>query len=322
MYLMKKENLIILKGHRDMMHKKHSRDIWTNITVVVFIFYIIFLMYPLVSLLIKSFFSDTGGVTLDYFKKFFSRRYYYNTLFNSFKVSLSVTILSIILATPLAYIMTTMKVRGSSFISILILISSMSPPFIGAYAWIMLLGRNGAITNFLKDYLSIQVPDIYGFLGIVLVLTLQLSPLVFIFVTGALKNIDKSIIEAAESMNYRGFKKLIKVVVPLIYPTLLASGLLVFMRALADFGTPMLIGEGYKTVPVLIFTEFISEVGGEDEFAAAISVIVVIIAVTIFLFQKYFANKTAVEMNVVTPIRPKKVNGWKNLFGHTYVYAF
>ncbi len=53
-------------------------------------------------------------------------------------------------------------------------------------------------------------------------------------------------------------------VIPLILPTLLAGALLVFMRALADFGTPMLIGEGYRTVPVLIFNEFISEVGGDD----------------------------------------------------------
>lgn len=306
-----------------MLSHKNKRDVWTKITAIVFVFYILFLIYPLFSLLIKSFFDDTtGAVTFEYFQKFFSKKYYLNTLLNSFKVSVSVTILSIVIATPLAYVMSTMKVRGSSWISILILISSMSPPFIGAYAWIMLLGRNGAITNFLQDFLHINVPDIYGFIGIVLVLTLQLSPLVFIFVTGALKNVDSSLIEAAESMNYRGFRKLMKVVIPLIYPTLLASGLLVFMRALADFGTPMLIGEGYKTVPVLIFTEFISEVGGNDGFAAAISVIVVIVATAVFLFQKYVANRTAVTMSVTSPIQEKKEKGWKNILGHGYVYIF
>lgn len=306
-----------------MLSNRKKLDVWKTITVVVFVFYLIFLMYPLISLLFRSIIdSSTGDYTLENFKKFFDKKYYYGTLFNSFKVTVSVTFLSILIATPLAYIMSTIKIRGSSWISILILISSMSPPFIGAYAWIMLLGRNGVITNFLQDFLHISVPDIYGFTGIVLVLTLQLSPLVFIYVTGALKNVDRSIIEAAESMNYTGFRKIIKVIIPLILPTLLASGLLVFMRALADFGTPMLIGEGFKTVPVLIFTEFISEVGGDDGFAAAISVVVVVVATSIFLFQKYVANRTAITMEVTSPVREEKEKGLKNIFAHSYVYIY
>ena len=111
------------------------------------------------------------------------------------------------------------------------------------------------------------MPDIYGFTGILVVLTLQMVPLIFMYVSGALKNMDQSLMEATESMGYTGLGKMRKVLLPLITPTLLAGGLLVFMRALADFGTPMLIGEGYKTVPVLIFNEFISEVGGDDGFA-------------------------------------------------------
>ena len=236
--------------------------------------YLIFLAFPLFTLLIKSFFDGTtGDFSLAYFQKFFSKQYYFNALFNSMKVTASVTLLSILIAGPLAYIMSTIKIKGSSLIKILILISSMSAPFIGAYSWILLLGRNGVITRFMKDVFGFTMPDIYGFTGIVLVLTLQLSPLIFMFVSGALKNVDNSLMEAAESMNYTGIRKMWKVLVPLITPTILAGGLLVFMRALADFGTPMLIGEGYKTVPVLIFTEFISEVGGDDGFAAAISVL-------------------------------------------------
>src|SRR5690606_38783050 len=126
----------------------------------------------------------------------------------------------------------------------LILISSMAPPFIGAYSWILLMGRNGVVTNFMKDVLNINTPDIYGFSGILLVLTLQLTPLIYMYLMGAFKSIDNSLLEAAESMGYTGIKKMIKVIMPLLIPTLLAGSLLVFMRALADFGTPMLIGEG------------------------------------------------------------------------------
>ncbi|CON00889.1 iron ABC transporter permease [Streptococcus pneumoniae] len=55
------------------------------------------------------------------------------------------------------------------------------------------------------------------------------------------------------------------------------------MRAFSDFGTPMLIGEGYRTFPVLIYTQFISEVGGNSAFA----IMAIIIALAIFLIQKH-----------------------------------
>jgi len=306
-----------------MKFNKKKLDIWSLITLIVFLFYLILLVFPLFTLLIKSFIDgNTGNFSLSYFVKFFSKNYYYGALFNSLKVTVSVTLLCVLIATPLAYIMTTFKIKGKQFIQILIIISSMQPPFIGAYSWILLLGRNGAITNILKKYLNVKSVDIYGFTGILLVLTLQLVPLIYMYVSGALKSIDNSLLEAAESMGCTGIKKMLKVTIPLILPTILAGSLLVFMRALADFGTPMLIGEGYKTVPVLIFNEFISEMGGDDGFAAAISVIVIIFATIIFLSQKYISNKKSFTMNSLHPIQAKKEKGVKNVLAHLYVYIF
>ena len=74
-----------------------------------------------------------------------------------------------------------------------------------------------------------------------------LFPLVFLYVSGAMKNIDNSLLEAAESMGCKGIKRFLTVIVPLCMPTILAAMLLVFMRAFADFGTPLLIGQGYRT---------------------------------------------------------------------------
>lgn len=304
--------------------KRNKRyDIWTSITLLVFIFYILTLVFPLFNLLIKSIINgDTGKFSMEYFLKFFGKKYYYGALFNSFKVTTFVTLLCILIGTPLAYIMTRFKIKGKTFIAILILISSMNPPSIGAYSWILLLGRNGVVTKGLKQALGITVPNIYGFTGILLVLTLELVPLIYMYVSGALKSIDNSLLEAAESMNCTGIKKMIKVTLPLILPTILAGSLLVFMRALADFGTPMLIGEGYKTIPVLIFNEFINEVGGDDSFAAAISVIVIIFAIVIFLIQKYISNKKSFTMNSLHPIQVKKLHGVKNILAHLFVYLF
>src|SRR5699024_12553943 len=93
------------------------------------------------------------------------------------------------------------------FLIILIIIASMSAPFIGAYSWILLLGRQGLITTMLSNIFGVQTPDIYGFNGIVLVFTLQLFPLIFLYVDGAFKNIDQSLLEAAEGMGVTGINR-------------------------------------------------------------------------------------------------------------------
>lgn len=62
-------------------------------------------------------------------------------------------------------------------------------------------------------------------------------------------------------MGCKGAKRFAKVVIPLCMPSILAAALMVFMRSLADFGTPRMIGEGYTTFPVLIYTRIVGEIG-------------------------------------------------------------
>jgi iron(III) transport system ATP-binding protein len=77
-----------------------------------------------------------------------------------------------------------LNIKGKAFLRILIILSSMSAPFIGAYSWILLLGRRGVITLFFRDTIGLQFPSIYGFTGILIVLTLQLYPLIFLYASG------------------------------------------------------------------------------------------------------------------------------------------
>lgn len=301
---------------------KFKFDFWTLITLVCFIVFAVFLVYPLMSLFMNSFKDiESGGFTLQNFAKFFSKKYYYETLINSFSITILVTILAIVIGAPLAYIMSTSKIKFKGLIEVLIIISVLSPPFIGAYSWILLLGRNGVVTKFFADVLHIRLPGIYGFNGILLVFTLKLFPYIYLYVSGALKKIDASLSEAAESLGCSGVKKVFTIILPLILPTILAGALLVFMNALADFGTPMLIGEGYMVMPVLIYSEFVSEVGGQANFAAALSTLMVIITGLIFIGQKYVVNRKSYVMNSLKPIHAKKLKGPKNIFAHLFVYA-
>lgn len=305
-----------------MKNSKFKLDTWGYITLATIGLYVVFLLLPLLNLLLQSFMDiDTKKFTLSHFIKFFGKSYYLETLKNSFYVSIAATCTSLLLGTPLAYLFSIYKIKGKKLLNIFIIIASMSAPFIGAYSWILLLGRNGLITNFTKRIFGFTPPDIYGFGGITLVFTLQLFPLIYLFVTGALKNMDNSLLEASENLGCRGIRKFVRVVIPLLIPTILAGALLVFMRSLADFGTPMLIGEGYRTFPVLIFNEFVSEVGGDDGFACAIAVVAIIITTVVFLIQKYLSTKSSFSMSSLSPIEPKEVKGIKGIIIHLFVYG-
>ncbi len=302
-----------------MRNKLPRRDVWLAVTLSALAFYTLFLLYPLITLLGKSVLSG-GTFSFAQFARFFGKKFYMRAMMNSFSVTLSVTAFSVLLATPLAYILSMFRIRGKRGLEILILISSMSAPFIGAYSWIMLFGRNGAVTVFVQNTLGLKLPDIYGFSGIVLVMALQLYSLVYMFVSGAFKNMDNSLLEAAESMGCSGLRRLRRVVLPLIMPTLLAGALMVFMRTFADYGTPRLIGEGYNTLPVLVYNEFMSEIGGDDSFAAAISVVAVVITTAVFLFQKLVVNRKTITMSALHPIQARPLRGGKNFLAHLYCY--
>ena len=302
-----------------MVSKK--KDIWLLISLAVLVFYLIFMIYPLGILFKNAVINNHGEFTFEYFTKFLSKNYYFSTIFNSFKVSLTATALTLIIGTPLAYFYNMYKIKGKTFLQIIIILCSMSAPFIGAYSWILLLGRNGLITNFLRNFLGINVPSIYGFGGILLVLCMQLYPLVFLYVSGALKNIDNSLLEASENMGCTGAKRFFTIVIPLCIPTILAAALMVFMRAFADFGTPLFIGEGYRTFPVEIYNQFMNETGSDKSFASAVSIIAIIITSLIFLLQRYINGKYKFTMNALKPIEAKEVKGIKSVLIHLFCYV-
>jgi iron(III) transport system permease protein len=200
-------------------------------------------------------------------------------------------------------------------------LSVMSAPFIGAYAWILLLGRNGLITNFIQSIVPIDVPSIYGFGGIVLVLTLKMFPLISIFMNAAFRNIDSSILEAAALMGSTGVKRVVDVMLRLTVPTLLAASLLVFMRAFADFGTPLLIGRGYRTFTVELYNQYLGEIGQNHNFAAAIGIVGLVVTGVLFLFQKYVAGKFRFTLRASRPIPKKKPRGIGGALIYAYMYG-
>lgn len=306
------------------MNKKGKLlDGWTIVAILCFVFFAVFFIYPILQVLLSSIIdSKTGQLDFSYFVRFFEKKYYTNTIKNSFKVTTLATLFTMIVGTTLAYITRTVKIKYKSLIDVLLIISVVSPPFIGAYSWITLLGRQGLITKVINSIFGITYKGIYGFDGILLVFTIKLIPLVYLYVSGALKNMDNSLSEAAESLGAIGWKKIKDIVLPLILPTILAAGFLVFMRVLADFGTPKLIGEGFRTLPTLIYDSFIGDLTSDRRLAATISVIIIIFTAALFLVQRYISSLRKIEMTALNPMEPKKEKGFKNIISHFLVYLF
>ena len=304
------------------MKKKRKFDFWVIASLVILGLYLLFMVYPLFKIVRQSVLDEkTGEFTMRYFIKFFSQPYYFRTLINSFKVAIAACVLSLILGVPLAYLYNMYEIKGRKTLQMLIILSSMSAPFIGAYAWVKLLGRAGVITKFIKAITGITIPSIYGFNGILLVLSLKLFPLVFLYVSGAMKNVDNSLLEASANMGISGAKRFFKVVLPLCMPSILAATLMVFMRAIADFGTPLMIGEGYTTFPVINYNEYVGEVGTNHNFASAIAVLAILITLGFFLIQRYLTNRNSFSMSAMHHIERTKAKPVMNILIHLYAYG-
>ncbi len=302
------------------MRRKNSA-IWNVFTLIILAVFLIFVVYPLILILYKSIINPAdSSITFENFTRFFTRKYYTNTLLNSFKVTIVATLISATLGLLMAYITRQVKIAGSKWLNILIVVSYLSPPFIGAYAWIQLLGRSGFITQIINRLFGIEFQGIYGFAGIVLVFSLQSFPLVYMYVCGALENLDNSLNEAAESLGANNFQRVTGIILPLVLPTVLASSLLVFMRVFSDFGTPMLIGEGYRTFPVVLYNQFMGEVTNDSYFAAALCVIIMAITLVFFFLQRRVARKHTYSMSALKPMLPRKPRLLPRVLCHVFVY--
>ena len=279
---------------------RHEFGFWSIVIIVLLVLAAFFIVYPFAKLFYQSFFPKGGAFSLSNYAKFFSKKYYMMGLRNSMLICVCTTILGTLIGIPMAYISTRFNIWGKRIINMAVVLSMLSPPFIGAYSWILLLGRAGFITKLLEK-IGIEIGSIYGFQGILLVFTLKLFPYVYMYVSTALKNFDSSLEEASESLGVHGFKRIWHVTLPVIMPTILSAALIVFMTSLADFGTPMLIGEGFKTLPVMIYERYLSEVSSNASFASTLSVIIVSCSLLVLAIQKIIIARKNYTMSAMRP---------------------
>ncbi len=259
-----------------------------SMIVVLLVFLALFILYPLLMLLVDSFYSE-GTVTLDVFKRVLSlerfRHAFKNTLVLGFITGLASTAIGLLFAYVEVYVKLRTKVLEKLF-SLVSMLPVVSPPFVLSLSMIMLFGRSGIIT---RSLLGIYDSNIYGLKGIAIVQTLTFFPVCYLMLKGLLKNIDPSLEEATRDMGASRWKVFTSVTFPLLLPGLGNAFLVTFIESVADFANPMLIGGSYDTLATTIYLQV---TGAYDSTgAAAMSVVLLMLTVVLFLIQKYYLEK-------------------------------
>ena len=292
---------------------------WPVVTALVFVVLFALLVMPVVNIVGLSLSGkDAQSSVLANYTTFFSERFYYQTLINSLQVSLAATVLAVLVGVPAAYFAARYDIWGRGFVRAAVVLTFVSPPFIGSYSWVILFGRSGLITATLAEF-GIPLPSIYGAPGIVLVFTLQFFPFVFLMVSSGLKSIDQSIEDAARNLGSGELRVFFTVLLPLLVPSISAGALLVFVAAFTDIGTPIIIGERFRVLPVLIFGEFVNEFGGRPVLASTLAVLLLTVTTAALLLQRWFAGRHAHGTAAIRPLTMQEQRPLKRLLASAYV---
>jgi len=296
-------------------------DIWTLVTLGGFALVLIFLIYPLADVFQYSFTDkETGALSLANWAEFLSRKYYLKAFIHSMFVAVSTTGLCLLFGIPLAFFTTRYRIRGSALLNTVAVLALLSPPFIGAYSWVTMLGRNGFLRVALASA-GIDLPPIYGPIGIILADSLQYFPFVSLMTAGALTTIDRSLEEASENLGASSARTFFRVTLPLVLPSVTGGALISFMMSLSNFGTPMIIGGNYLVLPTLAYNLFTSEIAERPGMASTVSLILMLCATGVIALQQWASSRRKyASMLVNRPVR-KSLSGAASCLAHLVCYA-
>jgi iron(III) transport system permease protein len=286
---------------------RNSFQAWNIILVAIFAILFFAVLYPILYIFKASFVNpETGGFSLKSYIAFLHYPYYLRCLRNTLHVSALATVLALVIGIPFAFFLSRYEIPGKNIIRTLGTLPLILPTFIGAEAWLMLLGRNGLFSKIFHG-LGIEIPSIYGWKGIVLVFTLQFFPFVFLMVSAALNAIDRSLEEAATNLGAGKLRVFFTVTLPVVTPAILSGAIIVFYLCVENFGVPILIGENFKVLSTQAYNEFISELGGNPSMAGALSMILLAITLGLTIFQKYWVERKNYTMTSLNPLEVKKL---------------
>ena len=232
----------------------------------------------------------------------------------SLGLALAVSLASALIAVPLAWLVTRTDLPFRRFWTVLIPLPLVIPSYVGAYLFVSALGPRGLVQSLLQPVIGVQrLPDLYGFPGALIVLTILSYPFIYLTVQAAFSRIDRSMEEAARSLGLSPWATFWRVVFPQIRTPLASGGLLVALYVLRDFGAVSVLR--YTTFTRAIYVQYQSSF---DRAAAAL-LSLVLIALTILILtaeSRLSANQQPIASHAPRPPVQVRLNEfrWPALF--------
>jgi iron(III) transport system permease protein len=160
---------------------------------------------------------------------------------NSLLLMGGVTLFSVLLGVPLAYLTVRTNLPFRRFWSVAVALPLVVPSYIGAFAFVSMFGPRGEVFSLLEPLGLEQLPTIYGLPGSILVITLYTFPYVFLTTRASLLSFDTRLVEAARTLNHSQWQVFRRVTLPHVRPAIAAGSLLAALYAVSDFGTPAIM---------------------------------------------------------------------------------
>ena len=207
-------------------------------------FLIIFEVFPLLYLVFRSFFPS-GSFSLEAFKRVYTYELNWTALKNTLITASASLVFGVLIAFPLAWLVGRTNLYFNKFFRTLFVMTYMVPPYVGAMAWLRLLNPSvGTLNKFLADlfHLSSMPFNIYSVGGLIWVLTTFYYPYAFITISRAMEKMDPSLEEASKISGASPLKTVWTITLPMMAPSIVAAGLLVFVSAASCYGIPSIIG--------------------------------------------------------------------------------
>lgn len=235
--------------------------ILTGVSVLLFVF------LPVMAVLRESVMVD-GDFTLSTWYGLFGKDW--KLLLNSFTVATTVTVITLLLATLLAVKLLYCTKTGCRWLIITLMLSTISPPFVGSIAYLMLFGRRGLITWRL---LGLEWNP-YGFHGIVMMECVAQLGIATLLVAAAFYKVDGTLERASQDMGASRLYTLRHVSLPLASSGIMAAASMVFVRSLSDFGTPLFVGGSFQVLASRAYNTLIGI--GDFSLACAMNALLVL----------------------------------------------
>ena len=226
-------------------------------------------------------------------------------------LSLAVTVASALVAVPLAWLTVCTDLPGRKMWAAAAALPLVLPSYVAAFLFVSTFGPKGLVQQWLFPLTGIErLPEIYGFSGAFIVLTLMSYPFTLLSVRAALQRLDPALIEAARSLGLSPWQAFWRVTLPHLRPALVAGSLLVSLYVLRDFGAVTLLR--YTTFTRLIYQQYQSF--SDRSLAAALSLVLILLTALVVWLDvrtRGQAQYTRRSMGTARQARPIPLGWWR-----------